>query len=68
MPGVWNGKQVTVQDVYEAVGSIRRRQDDAARTDKLGKCGLPDRRIMRGHVYRKHDGVNKRGTRNVSAG
>ena len=53
-PGNFRGKDVTIQDVFEAVGRQRRRKDDGCRTARTGKCCLPRRRRLRRPVHRQH--------------
>ena len=55
-PGRFQGRDVTVQDVYEAVGAQCGREDDRRGTEGNGRPRLSRRRRMRRAVHRQHHG------------
>ena len=67
LPGTYQGRDITIQDVFEAVGAhangtIERR---GAAGDRARR--LPDHRVVRRHVHGEHDGRGGRGARHVAA-
>ena len=63
LPGKWQGRDVTVQDVFEAVGkhAVGDMTDDEL--DELEKRRLPVGRLLRRPVHRQHHGLRLRGDR-----
>jgi dihydroxy-acid dehydratase len=41
LPGRWQGKDVTILDVYESVGAVMRGTLEASRLDELERCAVP---------------------------
>ena len=67
-PGQFQGKDVTIQDVFEAVGAHAAGHDDRRRAARARAPGLPRRRLVRRHVHREHDGDRAGGARRFAAG
>ena len=53
-PGSYRGKDVTIQDVFEAVGANAAGKMTRRRTARTGRCRLPRRRRLRRAVHRQH--------------
>ena len=60
-PGRFQGHDVTIMDVFEAVGAHRRRHDDATRSSTSWSPSPARRRRLRRPVHRQHDGDGLRG-------
>ena len=58
-PGKWHGKDVTIQDVFEAVGAARGRHDER-RPLRARRGRLSRRRCLRRPVHGQHDGAGAR--------
>ena len=56
MPGEFHGKPVSIQDVFEAVGSHSRGEDEHRRTDRIRTTRLPRGRSMRWAIYGQYYG------------
>ena len=56
MPGNWNGKQVTIQDVYEAVGSYDAGKMNLEEIHKSGKCCMSRSWVLWWNVYCQYYG------------
>ncbi len=67
-PGRFRGRDVTIQDVFEAVGAHAAgdMSDDDLRGARVG--GLARRRRVRRPVHRQHDGDGVRGARDLADG
>ena len=63
LPGRFRGKDVTVQDVFEAVGRPFQRQDHRRGSARAGMRRLSLRRLLRRPVHRQHHGLRLRGDR-----
>ena len=63
LPGNFRGKDVTVVDVFEAVGRHAARHHVRRGTARAGMRGLPLRRCLRRAVHRQHHGHRQRGDR-----
>ena len=63
LPGSYRGRQITVQDVFEAVGqhSVGKMSDAELLGDRAG--GVPVGRLLRRPVHRQHHGHGRRGDR-----
>ena len=61
LPGTMNGKDVTVQDVFEAVGQHQAGQLSTCELEKLGSGGLPLSGRLRRAVYGQYNGLCFRG-------
>ena len=61
LPGRWHGQDVTIQDVFEAIG--KHATGEMSRRRPLRARGLrqPGRRRLRRAVHRQHDGLRVRG-------
>ncbi len=67
-PGRWRGRDVTIQDVFEAIGAHA--AGDLSDAELAGARGLrqPGRRGLRGPVHRQHDGLRVRGDGHLADG
>ena len=63
LPGRWQGRDVTVVDVFEARRPALGRQAAAGRPLRAGAVRLPRRRRLRRPVHRQHHGLRLRGDR-----
>ncbi len=63
LPGRWQGRDVTVVDVFEAVGQHSAGKLPPGRPLRAGAGGLPRRRRLRRPVHRQHHGLRLRGDR-----
>ncbi len=63
LPGQLNGRDVVVQDVFEAVGQHGAGTHVGRRTGHPRACRLPLGRRLRRPVYRQHHGLRLRGHR-----
>ena len=63
LPGKWQGRDVTVQDVFEAVGKHAVGDMSDAELDELEQRRLPLGRLLRRPVHRQHHGLRLRGDR-----
>ena len=68
LPGKWQGRDVTVQDVFEAVGKHAVGDMSDAELDELETPRLPVGRLLRRPVHRQHHGLRLRGDRPGAAG
>ena len=68
MPGNWQGKDVNIQDVFEAVGAWSQGNMSLDDLDRAGVRRLPRRGRVRRHVHREHDVLGDRGDGHVRAG
>ena len=67
-PGHVNGRDVTIQDVFEGGRGARRRPAEHRRTPRSRESRLPRRRRLRRPVHRQHDGGCLRVPRTVADG
>ena len=58
MPGNYNGKDVDVVSVFEAVGAHANNDISDAQLKKIESCAIPGPGIMRWYVHGKHDGFS----------
>ena len=65
-PGRFRGRDVTIQDVFEAVGAAAAGTDDRRRRARARERRVPGRRRVRRPVHRQHDG-DRRSTSSASA-
>ena len=63
LPGRFHGNDVTVQDVFEAVGAHSARQDVRRGAARAGMRRLSVGRLLRRPVHRQHHGLRLRGDR-----
>ncbi len=68
MPGRFEGHDVTIQDVFEAVGKHASRQDDECGAQGFGRPCLSWSRCLRRSVHRQHDGDRVRISRHLPNG
>ena len=63
LPGHYKDQALDVVSVFEAVGACAAgtHHRERARRDRAAR--VPDRRLVRGHVHRQHDGGGQRGDR-----
>ena len=59
LPGTYQGRDVTIQDVFEAVGAHAKGTDRRRRAPSARARRLPDHRIVRRDVHGQHDGVRR---------
>ena len=65
-PGRWHGKDVTILDVFEAIGAhAAGKMTDEELRDARGRR-QPRRRRLRRPVHRQHDGLRVRGARDLA--
>ncbi len=57
LPGRWRGKDVTIQDVFEAIGKHATGEMSDDDLYELEGCASPGRRRLRSAVHRQHDGL-----------
>ena len=67
-PGSWEGRDVTIQDVFEAVGAHAAGRIDDGRPQGARGSRLPGRRRVRRPVHRQHDGHGLRVPRHRADG
>ena len=67
-PGSYEGHDITIQDVFEAVGSLRRREDGREGASGDRGAGLPGRGGVRRPVHGEHDGDGPRVPRHLADG
>ena len=67
LPGRFEDKDVTVVDVFEAVGQFAAGDVPARPPDRARKGRVPRPRRVRRAVHREHHGVRRRGDRAVAA-
>ena len=67
-PGHFQGDEVTIQQVFEAVGAHAAGQDHRAGAARAGGGRLARRRRLRRPVHRQHDGDGVRGARHLAGG
>ena len=65
-PGRWHDRDVTIQDVFEAVGAHAAGTLEHARPRLARAAGLPGRRRLRRPVHRQHDGDRVRDPRHLT--
>ena len=63
LPGTYRGRQITVQDVFEAVGQHSVGTIDDAELLEIEQVGLSVGRLLRRPVHRQHHGDRRRGDR-----
>ena len=68
LPGTYQGRDITIQDVFEAVGAHAKGTIDDDELLAIERARLPDDRVVRRHVHGEHDGRRRRGARHVAAG
>ena len=66
-PGQFHGREVTVQDVFEAVGAHAAGPDDRQRLQAARGQRVSRRRRLRRPVHRQHDGDRLRNARHLGA-
>ena len=67
LPGRYKDQALDIVSVFEAVGACAAGHDHRERAGRDRAARLPDRRLVRGDVHREHDGVDRRGDRDVAA-
>ena len=67
-PGRFRGKDVTIQDVFEAVGAHAAGNMTDEELAELERVASPGRRRLRRPVHRQHDGDRVRGARHLADG
>ena len=67
LPGRYKDQALDIVSVFEAVGACAAGTITRERARRDREAGVPDRGIVRGHVHREHDGVGRRGDRDVAA-
>ncbi len=67
LPGTYRGRDITIQDVFEAVGAHAKGTIDDAELTGGRARRLPGHRVVRRHVHRQHHGRGGRGPRDVAA-
>ena len=65
-PGRWHDRDVTIQDVFEAVGAHAAGNAEHAGPRLARAPGLPGRRRLRRAVHRQHDGDRVRVPRHLA--
>ncbi len=67
-PGRWRGRDVTIQDVFEAIGAQAAGELSAEELDGARGLCEPGPRGLRRAVHRQHDGLRVRGAGDLAAG
>ena len=67
LPGHYKDQALDVVSVFEAVGACAAGTITENELGEIETPRLPDRGVVRGHVHRQHDGVDRRGDRHVAA-
>ena len=62
-PGHWHGRDVTILDVFEAIGAHNGGRDDRRGTARARGRRQSRRRGLRRPIHRQHDGLRLRGAR-----
>ena len=65
LPGNYKGKDINIQDMFEAVGALLPGQAVLRRADRHGAYRLPRRGGLRRHVHGQHHGLGHRGDGHV---
>ena len=65
-PGRWNGKDVTIVDVFEAIGAHAAGNMTDEELRSLEDVASPGRRRLRRAVHRQHHGLRVRGARDLA--
>ncbi len=68
LPGTYQGRDITIQDVFEAVGARANGTMSDEELLAVERAACPDHRVVRRHVHREHDGRRRGGDRDVAAG
>ncbi len=68
LPGRWRGKDVTIQDVFEAIGKHTTGEMSDDDLYELEGCASPGAGRLRRAVHREHDGLRLRGDGNQPDG
>ena len=68
LPGTLQGRDITIQDVFEAVGAHAKGTIDDAELARHRARRVPGHGLVRRHVHGEHDGRRRRGDRHVAAG
>ena len=68
LAGTYGGRDITIQDVFEAVGAHAKGSIDDAELLAIERASVPDHRLLRRHVHGEHDGRSRGGARYVVAG
>ena len=63
LPGHYKDQALDVVSVFEAVGACAAGTITENELGEIETARVPDRRLVRGHVHREHDGVDQRGDR-----
>ena len=58
-PGCFRGKDVTIQDVYEAIGAQATGKMSLEDLTELECVALPGHGVVREHVHGEHDGERR---------
>ena len=58
MPGMLDGKELTVVDVYEAVGAYDSGQLSLEELKNIEECSMSKCRVLWRNVYSKYNGIN----------
>ena len=67
-PGRWRGKDVTILDVFEAIGAHAAGEHVRRGAARARGRRQPRRRRLRRPVHRQHDGLRLRGARDLAGG
>ena len=67
LPGHYKDQALDIVSVFEAVGACAAGTITENELGEIERRGVPDRRVVRGHVHRQHDGLGRRGDRHVVA-
>ena len=62
-PGHWHGRDVTILDIFEAIGAHNAGDMSDEELHELEGVASPGRRRLRRPVHRQHDGLRLRGAR-----
>ena len=65
-PGRWHGKDVTIVDVFEAIGAHAAGKMSDEELTRARERRQPRRRRLRRPVHRQHDGLRLRGPRDLA--
>ena len=63
LAGRWRGREVTIQDVWEAVGAHERGRLPRADLDTIERAACPGAGYCAGQLHREHDGHRRRHAR-----
>ena len=67
LPGTYRDRDITIQDVFEAVGAHAKGTMSDEELLGIERAACPDHRVVRRDVHREHDGRRGRGDRDVAS-